>query len=95
MSEKKIRTMHPEGKKGWNISKAKYDVVRTSMLDCLRKKELTFEDLAKCVGAALRGRFEGSIPWYTEVVKLDLEARNIIERTSRIKPELYRLKEVR
>jgi len=40
----------------------------------------------------LEGKFEGSIPWYVEVVKLDLETRGIVERISEMKPHLYRLK---
>jgi hypothetical protein len=39
----------------------------------------------------IKDNFEGGIQWYGEVVKLDLEARNIIERTGS-KPEKYRLK---
>ena len=75
-----------------NISKAKYNVVKTSILQCLEGKELTFADLAKCVGEKLKGKFEGSIPWYVEVVKLDLEARGIIKRMAETKPQLYRIK---
>jgi hypothetical protein len=40
---------------------------------------------------ALTGKFEGHISWYAETVKLDLEARGVIERT-KSKPEKYRLK---
>ncbi len=35
--------------------------------------------------------FEGGVQWYGETVKLDLEARQIIERT-KSKPEKYKLK---
>lgn len=87
-----ILTKHPEGKTGVNISKAKYNVIKASILQCLERKELTFTDLAKCVGDKLQGTFDGSIPWYTQVVKLDLEARGIIERTPKTKPQLYRTK---
>lgn len=93
MVEDKILTRHPEGKKGRSINKQKYDVVKASILKCLRNKELTFTDLAMCVRKMLKGKFEGFLPWYVETVKLDLEARNIIEGTSKKKPQLYRLKE--
>ncbi|HKZ93351.1 MAG TPA: hypothetical protein VJ249_02055 [Candidatus Bathyarchaeia archaeon] len=92
MGEEKISTRHPSGKKGWSISKAKYDMVKASILDCLGKRELPHTDLTKCVGAALRGKLDGSVPWYTEVVKLDLEARRIIERNPETKPERYRIR---
>jgi hypothetical protein len=39
----------------------------------------------------LKGKFSGNISWYGETVKLDLEAKKIIERTAS-KPQKYRLK---
>lgn len=38
----------------------------------------------------LKDSFVGNVQWYGETVKLDLEARNIIERTG-TKPDRYRL----
>jgi hypothetical protein len=35
--------------------------------------------------------FDGGVQWYGETVKLDLEARGMIERTG-VKPERYRCK---
>ena len=46
MVEEKILTKHPEGKKGVNISKAKYDVIRESILEYLQSRELTYTELA-------------------------------------------------
>jgi len=40
---------------------------------------------------SLKGNFSGNISWYGETVKLDLEAKKIIERTAS-KPQKYRLK---
>jgi hypothetical protein len=40
---------------------------------------------------SLKNKFSGNISWYGETVKLDLEARKTIERTSS-KPQKYRLK---
>jgi hypothetical protein len=92
MDEEKILTKHPQGKKGVRISKKKYDQIRSSIIECLRNKELTHLELMKCVNNKLRGNFEGSISWYAETVKLDLEARNIVERNKDLKPQGYRLK---
>ena len=90
--EEKVQTKHPDSKKrGVNISKEKYDSIRSLIIECLRKKELTYTELSKCVGEILKGRLKGSIEWYVEVVKLDLEARRIIERMPNTKPQLYRL----
>ena len=39
--------------------------------------------------ANVKDTFEGGVQWYCETVKLDLEARKVIERT-RSKAEKYR-----
>ncbi len=88
--ENRILTLHPDkGKSGKRISKDKYDAARAAVLHCLRGEPLTHADLMRCARAALAG-FQGSISWYVETVKLDLEARGVIERTA-TKPELYKL----
>ncbi|MGH9878887.1 MAG: DUF6958 family protein [Nitrososphaerales archaeon] len=90
--EERILTKHPAKKHGVSISKYKYELIRKAIIQSLRAKgELTFTDLAKAVKGKLKGGFEGSIPWYVESVKLDLEARKVIERVPRTKPQLYRL----
>ena len=61
------------------------------MIDCLKSKELPHSELIDCIQKRLEGNFKGSIGWYAETVKLDLEARNIIERRRVVKPQLYRL----
>jgi len=53
---------------------------------------LTYTDLAACVREKLGDEFKGSIRWYVEAVKLDLEARKIIERVPQAKSPLYRVK---
>jgi hypothetical protein len=90
--EERILTIHPQGKTGVSISKAKYDLVRAGLLDCLKAKPLTQEELIACVTKKLRANFEGSMKWYAEVVKLDLEAKGEIERVPSKKQETYRLK---
>ena len=90
MSEK-ILTLHPQGKSGVNISKAKYDVVKTEIIDALQDNELTFTELSNQIENKLNGKFEGSIGWYVVCVKLDLEARGIVERIPKTRPEKLRL----
>lgn len=90
-AEDKILTKHPLGKKGVNISQEKYDAVKKAILAALRKKQLTHTELSEQVNHSLTNKFDGSINWYCETVKLDLEARKMIERTS-TKPPKYRLK---
>ena len=87
----KILTKHPLGKSGKNIDKQKYETLKRAILSVLRCKELTHTELFKQLNKKLNKKFSGKISWYGETVKLDLEARRLIERTS-AKPQKYRLK---
>ena len=91
MAEEKILTKHPLGKSGKNISKEKYETLKKAILTALKNAQLTHTQLFNELNNRLRRRFSGNISWYGETVKLDLEARKIIERTSS-KPQKYRLK---
>ena len=91
MTEEKILTKHPLGKSGRNISKQKYEAVKQALVAALRNQELTHTELLGRVNKSLKGKFSDNISWYAETVKLDLEARKIMERTSS-KPQKYRLR---
>jgi hypothetical protein len=91
LDEEKILTKHPEGKKGVRISKNKYNLIRSTIVECLRDEPLTHLELTKCVNQKLSGKFQGSISWYAETVKLDLEAMGTIERVKEMKPHVYKL----
>jgi len=90
MIAEKIPTKHPLGKSGRNIDRNKYDTFKKAILSALRKNDLTHTELFSRLNKSLKGRFTGNISWYGETVKLDLEARKIIERTAS-KPQKYRL----
>ncbi len=90
----KILTMHPQGKKGVNISREKYDTIRTFILKTIKKqKRISYQDLNDLAEEKLADSFDGSIPWYIVSVKLDLEARKIIERIPKTSPHELRLVE--
>ena len=91
MAEAKILTKHPLGKTGKNITRENYDTLKTAIVSALQKKELTHTELLDGLNKSLKGKFSGNISWYGETVKLDLEARKVIQRTSS-KPQKYRLK---
>ena len=91
MAEEKILTKHPQGKTGRNISKKSYDTLKSAILTALGKKELTHTELFEQLNDKLKGKFDGNISWYGETVKLDLEARKIIERTNS-KPQRYKVR---
>src|SRR5690242_802534 len=82
MTAAKILTKHPLGKSGRNIVRNKYDTLKKAIMSALRKDELTHTELFGRLNKSLKGKFSGNISWYGETVKLDLEARNLIERTS-------------
>lgn len=87
-------TLHPDGKQGANISKAKYDQMRNEIIAALTAEpEQTFSGLNDVVGKQLEGKFDGSIGWYFTTVKLDLEARGVIERVPNSTPQQLRLVE--
>jgi hypothetical protein len=92
MKREKIQTLHPQpGKTNKLIELEKYSVIKENILSILKNTELTHTDLMEQLYNNVKDSFEGGVQWYGETVKLDLEARKIIERT-RTKPELYRLK---
>lgn len=82
----KTLTLHPQGKSGVNIATAKYEQVRDAILASLSASgPVTHAEFLKDVQVRLEG-FDGSINWYVETVKLDLEARDLIthDRKSRL-----------
>ncbi len=86
-------TLHPDGKQGVNISRAKYDAIRAALLSAAGNQgEIRFKDLPAAVEAALEKPFEGSLSWYVTTVKLDLEARDLLERVPGSRPQRIRLK---
>ncbi len=91
MSEERIQTLHPvEGKTNKKIALYKYLFIREHVIAILTEFELTHTELMEALYSRVDGKFEGGIQWYGETVKLDLEARKIIERT-KTKPEKYTL----
>lgn len=88
----RILTLHPAGKQGVNIDRSKYDLVRQAILASLAQRgEIPFGELPAVVEASLASPFDGSIAWYTVSVKLDLEARGLIERVPGRSPQVVRL----
>ncbi len=93
MPEEKIMTLHPQGKKGVNISKAKYNQVREVVLQVIDSEQpISFTDMAHMASEILRDReFDGKPMWYVTTVKLDLEARKLIERIPKTSPHQLKL----
>lgn len=91
MKSELLQTLHPQiGKTNKKISLEKYSFIRENILTILKKAELTHTELMEELYAKVKDDFEGGVQWYGETVKLDLEARKLIERT-KTKPEKYKL----
>ncbi len=87
-----ILTLHPQGKQGVNISRAKYDTVRAAIVTALQEQgSMTFGELTDAVTQRLAGTFDGSVSWYVVSVKLDLEARGVLRRMPGSRPQRLEL----
>jgi hypothetical protein len=92
MKQELIQTLHPqEGKTNKKIALDKYTFIRENLLEIVAEFELTHTELMEELYSRVKDNFEGGVQWYGETVKLDLEARQLIERT-KTKPEKYKLK---
>jgi hypothetical protein len=94
--ETKIQLLHPAGKNAFRIDAGKYDVMSHAIIHSLRKQALTHKELLDAINAYFKKdkiKFEGSVEWYMEGVKLDLEAKKIVKRIkedSKLKFQLNR-----
>jgi len=88
--EEKIKLIHPAGKKTISMDKEKYDGMKKAILNCLKTNvESTHAEMLNSVIADFEKnkiKFEGSIEWHMEWVKLDLEARMEIKRMDNSSP---------
>lgn len=91
--EQKIQLRHPQGKKAVSISKDKYELLKTETVSYLAEHpDGTFSDISKTIIQNFKDRkikFDGSLNWYLEWVKLDLEAQGIIKRIPKSTPQKY------
>ena len=79
-----IQLKHPAGKKAVSMDKNKYDTLKKSLLNHLKLNgESTHGDLLQGITQDFKKnkiKFEGSVEWHMEWVKLDMEARKEIKR---------------
>ncbi len=92
----RVYAEHPDAQKsGTNVDGTKYAAVRAAMLKAIpRSKDgASFKELPELVLDRLpEGEIPGggSIMWWTTTVKLDLEARGLIERVPGARPQRVR-----
>ena len=93
MSEERILTKHPKGKDGVNILKRRYDTIKEFIIETIKEyDEICYDKLSDLAVEKLSDSFDGKVVWYIVTVKLDLEARNIIERIPKTSPHKLRIK---
>ena len=94
--EDKIQLIHPEGRKAVRINKEKYEILKKEILSALKTEgESTYADMLQhTIDDFTKQKivFEGSLEWYLEWVKLDLEARKEIKRVSDKSPVKYAIR---
>lgn len=91
MENEKIMTLHPQGKTGVNILRRRYDQIKDFIMQTLSERaEITYQELDKLAVRELKDSFDGKVGWYVVTVKLDLEARNLIERIPGTSPHKIR-----
>lgn len=92
IDDDRIMTKHPQGKMGVHILKRRYDLIKEYLLAKIQEEEVpTYESLNDRAVSDLGGSCDGKVPWYVVSVKLDLEARRIIERVPKTSPHKIRL----
>jgi hypothetical protein len=92
MNETKILTLHPDGKQGVNILLRRYEEIKTFILSKLEEhSDIGFDELTDLAVKELSESFDGKVVWYMVTVKLDLEARKLIERVPKTSPHKLRL----
>ena len=90
----KIHIVHPKGKNAVKIDAGKYEVMKKAILKSLEKSELTHTELLDSVNKIFnksKTKFDGSVGWYMEWVKLDLEATKVIQRLSEKTPHKWKV----
>lgn len=95
MEKHKIQLKHPAGKKAISMEKEKYRVMEKSLLIYMNgKTEVTHKEILKAITTDFKKnkiKFDGSVEWHMEWVKLDLEARKKITRIAGTTPIKFKL----
>lgn len=89
----RVVALHPQkGKQGTNIDRHMYETIKDAILAATEERVvIAFKDLAEAVRSRIAADFAGSVSWYVTTVKLDLEARGLIERIPGMRPQHLRL----
>lgn len=90
-----METLHPFGKNGTRVNRPTYEAFRRAILEAVPRTTsgVAFKDLPRLVEERLDDEYRDrqiSCSWWTTTVKLDLEARGLIERIEGVSPQRLR-----
>lgn len=94
MAREMVEALHPQGKGPTRVNREDYDAYRRALLRVIprRKGGVAFMDLSDLVRQVLpedvRARTKAG--WWVTTVKLDLEARGLVERVPGMVPQFVR-----
>jgi hypothetical protein len=78
--EEVVRTHRPDGRPGVILPKHEYDFFCSFILSAVEKSDtMTLNDLLEKAHVALDGKWSGDLAWKILQVKMDLEARHLLE----------------
>lgn len=91
----RILTLHPAGKQGVNIERAKYEALRRALLRIIpsHAQGVLFGELPGLIRQELDASLfapHAGLHWYLTTVKLDLQARGEIEIVAGARPQRLR-----
>ena len=95
MPTETVQLLHPT-KSAPRIDLQRYELIRATIQEALTIADngLTYTELVDHIRSLIPQeilKILGSLEWYTVSVKLDLEARGLIERIPQTRPERVRL----
>lgn len=92
--EGKITTRNLDGKQGMRIDADKYWAIREAILQTIddAADDVALETVTESVERIVGADFDGSVRWYVNIVKVDLEVGDIIERVRGESPQRLRRK---
>ncbi len=97
--ETKLQLTHPQGKKAIKMDKSKYELLKKALLKYLKTNgDASHTEMWKSIEKDFKKnkiKFEGSLQWHLEWVKLDLEANKFITRVPESSPIIYTIKKGR
>ncbi len=90
----KIECLHPQGKHAPAIAASTYYLFKNAIASVLKEEPLTYSAMANAVKEHFikdKIVFNGSVGWFTETVKLDMEARGLIKTNTEKGKKFHKL----